>query len=206
MFERDPVMEKQGGNGVEKRTWHIYIGQIPYSDKGNVWVSFESKPNLEKTRANIYGKCLPCIHHLYEQLKQGVSEIDLGHAYDCWKVTAVVSGMDECLSLLRLYEEKFPGGHVYGKFGSGQPFSETKVVVFHTEDEKTRDQVQKRLQACVKQVNKRGRVQVSRGCAVLHAGILGDWREWKPVTKLKHPEHVEALLERVRKTLFWAVM
>lgn len=203
---RGRVMEKRRDKDVDKGPWHIYIAEVPYADKGNVWVSFESKPDLEKTKADIYGKCLPCIQNLYEQLKAGATEIDLGRAFDCWKVTAVLNGMEECLSLLRLYEEKFPEGHVYGKFGSGQPYSETKVVVFHTENERACNQVRERLQACVARINKNGSVQVSRACAVLYADILGDWREWKPVTRIKHPERVEALIGKIRKTLFWAVL
>ncbi|MCX5877966.1 MAG: hypothetical protein NTY44_02500 [Deltaproteobacteria bacterium] len=113
MFERELVMEK-GGKDTDKAAWHIYVGQIPHSEKGDFWVSFESKPDLEKTKANIYGRCLPCIQHLYDQL--------------------------------------------------------------------------------------------SRACAVLYGEILGDWREWRPVTVLKYPERVDALIERIRKTLFWSAM
>ncbi len=199
-------MGSKAGKGIDKTSWHIYVGQIPYSEKGDFWVSFESEPDLEKTKANIYGRCLPCIQHLYEQLREGATEIDLGFAYQCWKVTAVLSGTEECLSLLRVYEEKFPEGHVYGKFGSSRPFSKTKVVVFHTEDERARDQVRGRLDACLREVNNTGEVQVSRACAVLYGEILGDWREWETVTKLKHPQRVEPLMGRIRKALFWAVM
>ena len=205
MFERELVMEK-GGKDTDKAAWHIYVGQIPHSEKGDFWVSFESKPGLEKTKANIYGRCLPCIQRLYDQLKKGATEIDLGPAYHCWKVAAVLNGMDECVSLLRVYEEKFPGGHVYGKFGSSRPFSESKAVVFHAEDEAARDQVRERLETCVPEVNKNGEVQVSRACAVLYGEILGDWREWQTVTALKYPERVDALIKRIRKTLFWATM
>ena len=192
--------------GTDKEPWHIYVGEIPYTEKGDFWVSFESKPNLEKTKANIYGRCLPCIQHLYDQLKAGSTEIDLGPAYRCWKVTAVLRGTEECLSLLRVYEEKFPEGHVYGKFGGSRAFSKTKAVVFHTEDGRARDQVRERLEACVPEVNKDGEVQVSRACAVLYGEILGDWREWQPVTPLKHPEKVEALIERIKRALFWAAL
>jgi len=200
------MMEKQNSKDVHKAPWHIYVAEVPHSEKGNVWVSFESKPDLEKTKANIYGKCLPCIQHLYEQLKERATDIDLGSAYHCWKVTAVVEGMEQCLSLLRLYEEKFPEGHVYGKFGSGQPNSQTKVVVFHTENEAVRDQLRARLQTCLETMKGKGEVQISRACGVLYGEILGDWREWKPVTRIRHPEKVEALLDRIRKTLFWAAM
>jgi hypothetical protein len=199
-------MGTRAGQSNEEPSWHIYVGEIPHSEKGDFWVSFESKPNLEKTKANIYGRCLPCIQHLYDQLKAGSGEIDLGPAFHCWKITAVLRGTEECLSLLRVYEEKFPGGHVYGKFGSGRPFSETKVVVFHTEEERARDLVRERLQACLPEVDRNGRVEVSRACAVLYADILGDWRDWQRVTPLKHPEKVEALMQRIRKALFRAAL
>jgi hypothetical protein len=185
-------------------SWHIYAGEIPYADGGDFWVSFESTPNLEKTKADIYGRCVPCIQHLYEQLKDGSTRIHLGPAFHCWKVTAILNGIEECLSLLALYEEKFPGGHVHGKFGGSRAFSGTKVVVFHTEEEKTRDLIRERIEACLPEVNRSGRVEVSRACAVLYADILGDWREWQRVTPLKHPEKVNALIQRIRKALFWA--
>jgi hypothetical protein len=193
-------------SGSGKEAWQIYVGEIPHSDRGDFWVSFESKPNLEKTKADIYGRCLPCIQRLYEQLKAGSTEIDLGPAFHCWKISAVLSGTDECLALLAVYGEKFPGGHVYGKFGSSRGFSETKVVVFHTEDEIARDLVRERLGVCLPEVNREGRVEVSRACAVLYGEILGDWREWQRVTPLKHPEKVEALIRRIRKALFRAVL
>jgi len=198
------VVERKAGKSSDKEAWHIYVGEIPHSEKGDFWVSFESKPNLEKTKANIYGRCLPCIQHLYDQLKAGSTEIDLGHAFHCWKITAVLRGTEECLSLLRVYEEKFPEGHVYGKFGGSRAFSETKAVVFHTEDERARDRVRENLEACVPEVTKDGQVQVSRACAVLYGEILGDWREWQPVTPLTHPEKVEALIQRIKRALFWA--
>jgi len=191
---------------TDQASWHIYVGEIPHTEKGDFWVSFESTPELEKTKANIYGRCLPCIQNLYEQLKQGAREIALGPAYHCWKVTAVLNGVEECLSLLEVYERRFPEGHVYGKFGSGRPFSETKVVVFHTEEEAARDVVGERLEACLPEVNPKAKILISRACAVLYEDILGDWREWQPVSAIKHPEKVEPLIQRIRKALFWSVL
>jgi hypothetical protein len=191
---------------MDDKPWHLYIGEIPHSENGTFWVSFESEPDLKKTKADIYGKCLPCIQHLYHQLKEGATEIDLGQAYQCWKVTSVLNGIDECLSLLAEYEKKFPGGHVYGKFGTGRPLSETKVVVFHTEDEAAAEQVRRHVEACIPAVNKHAQIIVSRACAVLYEEILGDWRDWEPVTPIKHPEKIKVLIERIRKTLFWSVV
>jgi hypothetical protein len=191
---------------MNKPEWHIYIGEIPYKEKGNFWVSFETDPGLQKTKANIYGKCLPCIQNLYHQLREGRMEITLGPAYSCWKITALLKGIEGCLSLLNEFEKRFHGGHVYGKFGSGRPDSETRVVVFHTEDEGERDRIQKTLKRCLPEVDKDGAIQVSRACAVLYEGILGDWRQWQAKTPIKYPEKVGDLLERIKKTLFRAVI
>ena len=169
-------------------------------------MSFESEPTLKTTRANIYGRCLPCIQHLYYQLKAGATEIELGNAYHCWKVTAVLKGIEDCLALLHEFEKRFPGGHVYGKFGSGRPFSKTMAVVFHTENKTARDQVKKRLELCLPVVNMEAEIKVSRACAVLYEAILGDWRNWRPITPIRHPEKVETLLQRIKQTLFWSVM
>jgi len=191
---------------MDDTSWHVYVGEIPHSEKGSFWVSFESEPDLKKTKADIYGRCLPCIQYLYHQLKEGAKEIALGNAFHCWKVTAVLKGIDECLSLLAGYEKRFPECHVHGKFGTGRPLSETKVVVFHTEDEASTEEVRRRVQACLPAVNKDAQIIVSRACAVLYGEILGDWREWRSVTPIKHPERVGALLQRIRKTLFWSVV
>lgn len=191
---------------MNKADWHIYLGEIPYSERGNSWVSFESDPHLKKTKANIYGRCLPCIQNLYSQLKEGRTEIALGPAYNCWKITAVLKDLDACLLLLSEFERRFQGEHVYGKFGSGRPDSETRVVVFHTEDESQRDKIKENLLECMKGATINGKIQISRACAVLYADILGDWRHWQPITPVENPEKVGDLLKRIRETLFWSVM
>jgi hypothetical protein len=191
---------------MSKGQRHIYVGEIPYKEKGSFWVSFESDPHLKKTKADIYGRCLPCIQNLYFQLKEGRGEIALGPAYDCWKITAVLKDLDACLQLLCEFETRFHGGPVCGKFGSGRPDSETKVVVFHTDDESQRDKIRETLLACVNHADPDGEIQISRACAVLYEEILGDWRHWQPTTPLKNPEKVGDVLERIRKTLFWSVM
>ncbi|MBN2032200.1 MAG: hypothetical protein JW836_02910 [Deltaproteobacteria bacterium] len=191
---------------MNKKGRHIYVAEIPHSEKGSFWVSFESDPDLKKTKADIYGKCLPCIQHLYYQLKEGATKIDLGNAFSCWKVTAVLNGIEECLSLLSEFEKRFPDGHVYGKFGTGRPFSEKRVVVFHTEDEAALQEIKGRVEACLPTVNQDAEITVSRACAVLYGEILGDWREWQPVTPIKRPEKVKLLLERIKKALYWSAL
>jgi len=186
--------------------WHIYLGEIPYNDKGVFWVSFESDPRLKKTRANIYGRCLPCIQNLYEQLKGGRSEITLGAAYHCWKITAVLEGIEQCLSLLSHFEDRFPTGHVYGKFGSGRPDLKTRAVVFHTDNEAERDRIQKALKICLNEMNFKATIQVSRACAVLYENILGHWQDWQPKTPIRHPERVEDQIGLIKKILFLSSM
>lgn len=187
---------------MRENAWHIYLGEIPHSDKENYWVSFESDPKLGKTNANIYGRCLPCIYNLYEQLQEKKKEIAPGNALHCWKITAIVKDLDEALLLLSEFERRFPSGHVYGKFGSGRTDVETKAVVFHAECETERDRIAAALELCLETVDRIMPVQISRGCAVLHYDILGDWQEWQPVTAIKHPENAAALLEKIKRILY----
>ena len=186
------------GDGV----WHIYVAEIPSGGEGNYWVSFESDPALKVTKANIYGRCLPCIQNLYEQLQEGRPEIALGTAFDCWKVTAVVRDLDGTLELLAEFEKRFPQGHVYGKLGNGRPGATTNVVVFHAENVAERDRLQDALSQCLEALGIDTPVQVSRGCAVLYHDILGEGSDWQPVTAIKHPENAAPLLERIKNLLF----
>jgi len=191
---------------MNRPEWRIYLGRIPYAERGDFWVSFESDSSLKKTKANIYGRCLPCIQNLYRQLKHGYTEITLGSAYNCWKITAIVKGVEECLSLLSEFEKRFPVGHVYGKFGSGQADSETRVVVFHTENAGERDRIRQALEECLPEIDTNGKVQISRACAVLYHDILGDWRRWQPTTTIKYPANAGRLLERIKNILYRAVI
>jgi hypothetical protein len=191
---------------MSKSDWHIYTGKIPYSRKGAFWVSFESDPDLTRTNANIYGRCLPCIQNLYAQLKDGENQIRLGSAFDCWKVTAVVAGIDECLALLEQFEKKYPCGHVYGKFGSGRPGADSKVVVFHADTPAERDRIQNALTRCLIDIGRNEKAQVSRACAMLFDDILGPWQDWRPVTPIKYPRNVQTKLDKIKKILYQSSM
>jgi hypothetical protein len=191
---------------MKKDEWQIYLGEIPYSENNPFWVSFESDPKLKKTRANIYGRCLPCIQNLYFQLQAGSTEIDLGTAFNCWKVTVILDDLDQCLKLLDCFQFKFPTGHIYGKLGSGRKDTETRVVVFHTEDEAERDRIRQSLKQCLAEMALPEKILISRACAVLYESLLGDWRTWQPTTPIRYPERVKAHLSRIKKMLFWSEM
>ncbi len=191
---------------MDNAGWHIYVGEIPHNPAGIFWISFESDPGLAKTHANIYGRCLPCIQNLYTQLQEGRTAITLGDTYHCWKITAVLGSIDDCLALLGEFEKRFPGGHVYGKFGSGRPDAGTLAVVFHAESEAERDRLHEALRVCLSALDAPEPIQVSRGCAVLYDELLGDWRDWEPTTPIRHPENRERVLERVKRVLFTATM
>ena len=85
----------------------FYLDKRYYADKPVKWVSFESTPNLEETKRDIYGKCVPCISNLYEQLRAGKVEINLGPAYSCWKVVAILANDDECMQVLAGLKRNF---------------------------------------------------------------------------------------------------
>src|SRR4030065_190103 len=113
----------------------IFLDKRVWRKSRDNWVSFESDPKLRVTKQNIYGRCVPCITRLYQQLREEKEEIELGEAYRCWKVVAVVRDQEECLEVLREFEEHFLGDHyVKGKFGSSQPSKPSMVLMFHTEN------------------------------------------------------------------------
>jgi len=182
----------------------IFLDKRFWRDSKDSWVSFESDPKLKVTKGNIYGRCVPCIANLYQQLQEGKEEIELKEAYHCWKVVAVLRDREECLEVLRQYEETFLGDHhVKGKFGSSQPAKTSKVLMFHTEDEGEKDRLFKELEACVGKVNPDAKVFCQKACANLYDELLGDWKDWKEVTKIKHPNIRPTLIERIKKLLYW---
>jgi hypothetical protein len=186
--------------------WRLYIGKIPHDPKENYWVSFESDPKLQKSKGNIYGRCLPCIHNLYEQLKEGKKEINLGPAFNCWKITAIVQNIEEAMALLNEFEKRFPTGHVHGKFGSGRTDVETKVVVFQAYNEVERDRLKNAVEVCLKSMNSNAPVQLTRACGILYHELLGDSLKWQPITPIKHPEKAAELLEKIKVLLYRSAM
>ncbi len=182
----------------------IFLDKRVWRNSRDNWVSFESDPKLRATKQNIYSRCVPCIANLYRQLQAGKEEIELREAYHCWKVVAVLKDKEECLNVLREYEENFLGDQfVKGKFGSSQASKESKVLMFHTENEEEKDRLFNELQECVKKVNSDSKVFCQKACANLYHDLLGDWREWKEVTKIKNPDIRSSLIERIKKLLYW---
>ena len=189
------------GEGEMKK---IFLDRRVWRNSRDNWVSFESDPGLRVTKKNIYGRCVPCITHLYHQLREGREEIELREAFNCWKVIAVLRNQEECLEVLREYEETYLGDqYVKGKFGSSQPSKPSKVLMFHTEDIEERDRLLEDLRVCVQKVAPNARVFYQRACANLYHDLLGDWRTWEKVTRVKNGEIRPMLLERIRKLLYW---
>ena len=182
----------------------IFLDKRVWRDSKENWVSFESDPKLRLTKQNIYGRCVPCITNLYQQLQEGKDEIELGEAYHCWKVVAVLKDKDECLEVLKEFEETFLGEHaVRGKFGSSQPSASSQVLMFHTEDEGERDRLLGELRVCAEKVNPESNVFCQRACTTLYDELLGDWKGWSRVTRVRNPEVRLMLIERIRKVLYW---
>jgi hypothetical protein len=182
----------------------IFLDKRVWRNSRDNWVSFESDPKLRVTKRNIYGRCVPCITSLYQQLQEGKEEIELKEAYQCWKVVAVLKDKEECLEVLREYEENFLGDHyVKGKFGSSLPTKPTKVLMFHIEEEGERDRILKELEACAQKVNPAAKVFYQRACTNLYYELLGDWKNWEEVTRVNNPDVRPILMERIKKLLYW---
>ncbi len=182
----------------------FYLDKRYYADKPARWVSFESTPNLEETKRDIYGKCVPCISNLYEQLQAGKTDVNLGPAYNCWKVVAVLANDDECVQVLAEFEREFLGERtIKGRFGSGDAQKPTRVIVFSAPDEAEKDRLFEEVAICSRRVNPEAHVFFHRGCAELYHELFGDWMSWRQTETIKTPEAVKEILARIRKMLFW---
>ena len=183
---------------------HFYFDKRFFSDAKTRWVSFESHPRLSKTKEDIYGRCLPCIVNLYEQLRDKKEEVNLGQAFHCWKVVAVVESRDACVALLTEFEEKFLRDQwIKGRFGSGDDTKKTRVIVINADGEDERDRLSQELRVCAEGINLKATVTFHRGCAELYHEVFGDWRKWQETSPVKNPVAVDKVLNRIRQVLYW---
>ncbi len=182
----------------------FYFDRHIFQDKATRWVSFESSAGLEATKKDIYGRCVPCITNLYDQLRDGRTAIRLGQAFTCWKVVAVMDDERQCVEVLEEFEKSFLGDRkVKGRFGSVDPAKTTRVIVFNAGDEQERQKLFAEVTTCAEAVNRHAIVSYHRACAELYHDLLGDWRTWKETETVKRPELTGLLLEKIRKMLYW---
>jgi hypothetical protein len=182
----------------------LYIDRKYFAKSPSKWVSFESNPGLERTKKDIYGRCVPCMTGLYEQLKEGKTEINLGNAYQCWKLVVPFKDIEECTLYLYEFEKDFlQDMNVKGRFGSGDPSKTTKVIVFNAESEEERDRLYSTLAACALRTNPEATILVHRACADLYHELLGNWRGWSKTEPIRNPAMVKTILERIKRALFW---
>lgn len=177
----------------------IHVSQK--STRHGHWVSFESDPYLTGVKRAIRYRCTPCIENLYRQLMEGKPEIELGHAFNCWKVVVVLNNEEECLNVLEKYQQKFlPSRHIRGRFG-GKEEGGTKAIVVNADNEQERDALLSELRQCVNKANLNGQIFYSRACAYLYQEVLGGWHKWKEVTPIEHPEKVKEVIQRIKELL-----
>jgi hypothetical protein len=182
----------------------FYLDKRYYADKAAKWVSFESTPQLEETKRDIYGKCVPCITNLYEQLQEGKTLVDLGQAFNCWKVITVMANDDECLHVLAEFEREFLADRkVKGRFGSGDEQKRTRVIVFAAPNLQETRRLLDEVRICAGRVNREAQVFSHRGCAELYHELFGDPVNWRQNESIKRPEAVPAILKRIREMLYW---
>lgn len=182
----------------------IYIDKRYFADKKAKWVSFEDTRDLKETKKDIYGKCVPCIMNLYEQLEDGKTEVDLGPALKCWKVVVVFDSMEECVDLLSELEKSLNDDvKVKGRFGSVDDTKTTKVIVFNISGVIQRKKLFKIVQDCSQRINPRAAISYHRGCVELYHELFGDWRTWKKAAVVQRPEAIQPIIQRIRKVLFW---
>jgi hypothetical protein len=179
---------------------NFYLGKK--SAKQGYWTSFETDSKHSIGKKMIYGRCVPCIENLLNQLIEGKKEIELGNAFNCWKVVAVLDDEQECLKVLQVYERRYlPSRYIRGRFGSREETG-TKAVVIHVDSENERDSILSELEQCALEVNKGASVFYSRACEYVYGEVLGDWKEWMEVTPVKYPENISKVIEIIKEALY----
>ncbi len=182
----------------------LFIDKRYFAGSETRWVSFETDPKLKRTKKDIYGKCVPCITNLYEQLVAGKREIKLGSAFSCWKIVVLVNNIDECTLFLSEFERDIPEDvYIKGRFGSGDASKNTKVIVFNTENKKEKELLYERLKACAERMTFCPEVFYHKACADLYHELLGDWRQWSRTATVKNPAMIKPIIDRIRKVLYW---
>lgn len=177
----------------------IYIN--PKMSKRGGWTSFESDPHLRKTKKNLHQRCLPCIKNLYEQLSDGKQRIDLGLAYECWKVVAVLESIAECLDVLEVYRDQFlPDRYIRGRYGS-KDGGGTQAIVMNAETAAERDQLMKEMQSCLAKLGLQRNLFFSKGCADPYERLLGPWKEWKRRTPIRFNQNRKPVIEQLERVL-----
>lgn len=165
------------------------------------WRAFESDPYLSVTRRRVYARCAPCLESLLAQLTAGAETIELGQAWDCWKITVVVPGEEDCWRFLELFEEYYPQEYVYGKFGTGSRERATRAVVFHVDTLARRDALLPKVKDCARRITDAA-VQISRGCANPYERLFGPWPQWQAKMQLVCPKEAPAVVRYLRRVLY----
>jgi hypothetical protein len=177
----------------------IYLN--PKFSKKYGWTSFESDPHLRDTKRAIHLRCLPCIKSLYQQLVEKKSFIDLGTAFDCWKVVVVMETTEECLNVLEIYRDRFlPERYIRGRYG-GKDASSTQAIVVVAENELERENLMDEMKSCLSVIGLKRPLFYSKGCADPYEKILGPWKNWQRHTSIRHDENVEGVINGLDKLL-----
>lgn len=179
----------------------IFAGRRRDINKG-YWMSFENHPRLEETKKHIYVRCLPCLEHLFEQLKNSPTEIMLQNPLNCWKVVVVFQDLDECLDLLCLLQDNPPAVEIIrGRMGTSDKSSPNVVIIFQTLTESERDELIEYIGKLAPRINPNFSLSYERGCGDLYVTLCGDWRSWQEVNPVVNTHHIPLIREKVSKLL-----
>jgi len=177
----------------------IYLN--PKFSKKDGWTSFESDPHLRNTKKAIHQRCLPCIKNLYQQLIQGEKSIELGTAFDCWKVVVVMETVEECLDILEIYRDRFLiDRHIRGRYG-GKNASSTQAIVVMAENELDRDNLVAQMNSCLTTIGLKRTVFYSKGCADPYEKILGPWKIWQQKAPIRHDKNIKSVINNLDQLL-----
>lgn len=177
----------------------IFVGNK--SGREGFWRSFENDERLSGVKRRIQTRCIPCIENLFHQLKAGQTEIEIGNAYDCWKVVAVLESENQCEEILEQYQRMFlPAHHIQGRYGSHAKDG-TRAIVLNADGQMERDLLFSQLKECMEKCGLDGDILITRGCANLYGQLLGDWQGWRRVSTVCDKQKIAPVVEILERYL-----
>lgn len=174
------------------RQWH--------EEGYGMWTSFDTDPALGNINTKMQHHCVPCLEGLRRQLESSDEELDIGPAYDCFKVVGITDSDERSRQVLDEMSRAAPEGMMLaGKYGGMGESHDTSAVILYVSDGLR--WTRRLLEEAMESVYPEGEVKASRACADIHGELFKGCGNWERAMKPRHPEKRQQVLETIRSKL-----
>lgn len=165
-----------------------------------MWTSFDTDPSLGNINKKMLYHCMPCLEGLKRQLEKSAEELEIGPAYNCFKVVGITDSDERSRQVLNEISRTAPEGMMLvGKYGgTGGSFNTSAIIFYVSEDLRWTKRL---LENAMESVYPAGEVRASRACADVHGELFRGHDNWERVMKPEHPEKRQQVIETIRGKL-----